>query len=68
MLKYLHSGNQLKHSLTLKLQEHVVDVHQLALAAGLRIYCDWNGNKPFLVTRIMRIKQPLKQSKMCNAT
>lgn len=28
--KYLHFGNHLKHSLTLILQEHVVDAHQLA--------------------------------------
>lgn len=28
--KYLHSGNHMKHSLTLILQEHMADAHQLA--------------------------------------
>lgn len=52
-LKYLHSHNQLKHPLTLKLQEHVAEAHQLAVVAWLKIYCDWNGKKSFLTTTIM---------------
>lgn len=32
-LKYLYSHNQLKHPLTLKLQEHVAEAHQLAVVA-----------------------------------
>lgn len=46
---HLHSGSQLKHLLTLKLQEHVVDVHQLESVAGLKIYCDWNAKEDILI-------------------
>lgn len=42
-------GNHMKHSLTLILQEHVADAHQLAWVAWWKIYCDWNRKKFFVI-------------------
>lgn len=47
--KHLHPSSQLKHLLTQKLQERVVDVHQLESVAGLKIYCDWNVKGDILI-------------------